>query len=59
MLDHLQQLVSIPNAADTSTCMLLLQLTLLYLGINRLVGNVPESWSDLITVSHCSLALAD
>lgn len=31
----------------------LLQLTFLDLGYNRLEGTLPESWSNLTSVSHC------
>lgn len=37
----------------------MLQLTSLYLWANKLVGSIPESWSTLISVSCCSLALTD
>ena len=34
-----------------------MQLYFLYLGANKLVGSVPESWGDLISVRHCCKAL--
>lgn len=50
--------VSCQTLANTPLCMLL-QLTFLYLWGNKLVGNVPETWSTLLSVSHCGIALAD
>lgn len=38
--------------ADTSLCMLM-QLSFLFLGANQLVGNLPKSWSTLVSVSLC------
>ena len=35
-----------------------MQLFFLYLGANQLVGSVPESWNNLISVSHCCKALS-
>lgn len=36
----------------------LLQVQFLYLEANQLVGNVPDPWDNLISVSCCGLPLA-
>lgn len=56
MLDHVPGLCIMPSPCWHPSCTLM-QLRLLYLGANKLVGSIPESWSALITVSRCCKAL--
>lgn len=52
MLDHNLCSISLQRLADASLC-ILMQLNFLYLGANKIVGNVPESWSRLSVSCYC------